>query len=374
MCELPLARGRSGDFEGAFESEKQEKEVFMVLKKVWALAAAMALSAFMLASCASGGASAPSAGSEEGASAEAAAPVDVRAVALKGPTAMGLVKFMDQVDKSETADNNYSFDIAASVDEVVPKIAKGEVDIAAVPANLASVLYNNTNGEVRVLAINTLGVLYICETGNSVQTAADLKGKTIYASGKGATPEYALSYILENNGLVPGQDVTVEWKSEHAECIAAMAQNPDAIAMLPQPFVAAAQAKNTDIRIALDLTKEWDALQKDASAPSALVTGVVVARASFIEENPQAVQAFMEHYRESVDFVNANVDQAAALVGSYDIVSEGVAKKALPGCNIVFLSGSDMKNKLSGYLNVLSQQNPQSVGGSLPVDEFYYGA
>lgn len=374
MRELPLARGRSGDSIGAFESEKQEKEVFMVLKKVWAFAAAMALSAFMLASCASGGASAPSAGTEEGASAEAAAPVDVRAVALKGPTAMGLVEFMDQVDKGEATDNNYSFDIAASVDEVVPKIAKGEVDIAAVPANLASVLYNNTNGEVRVLAINTLGILYICETGNSVQTAADLKGKTIYAAGKGATPEYALSYILESNGLVPGQDVTIEWKSEHAECIAAMAQNPDAIAMLPQPFVAAAQAKNADIRVALDLTKEWDALQKDASAPSALVTGVAVARASFIEENPQAVQAFMEHYRESVDFVNANVDQAAALVGSYDIVPEGVAKKALPGCNIVFLSGSDMKDKLSGYLNVLSQQNPQSVGGSLPADDFYYGA
>ena len=280
---------------------------------------------------------------------------------------MGLVKFMDQVDKSEATDNNYSFDIAASVDEVVPKIAKGEVDIAAVPANLASVLYNNTNGEVRVLAINTLGILYICETGNSVQTAADLKGKTIYAAGKGATPEYALSYILESNGLVPGQDVTIEWKSEHAECIAAMAQNPDAIAMLPQPFVAAAQAKNADIRVALDLTKEWDA-RMPLKGAGIRRSGVCVT----IEENPRW-QAFMEHYRESVDALSTPTSTRPPLWWDRT-TSSPRAQKASLRCNIVFLSGSDMKDKLSGYLNVLPSKNPQSVGGSLPADDFYYGA
>ena len=296
----------------------------------------------------------------------------VNVMALKGPTAMGMVQLMDNAEAGPVNGNSYTFTIAASADEVTPKLVQGEADIAAVPANLASVLYNNTEGQVQVLAINTLGVLYIVENGDSVKTVSDLAGKTIYASGKGSTPEYALNYILSENGIDPEADVTIEWKSEHSECVAALASDEDGIAMLPQPFVTTAQTQNENLRIALDLTEEWDALQADAETPSALLTGVVVVRTAFAEEHPEAVNAFLDSYRESVDYVNANVTDAAALIEKYDIVTAAVAEKALPYCNITFIEGSEMQEKLSGYLNVLYEQNPTSVGGALPADDFYY--
>lgn len=306
--------------------------------------------------------------------AEEAEPVAVRAVALKGPTAMGLVKFMSDAEAGELTDNDYSFQIVASPDEVTPLIAKAELDIAAVPANLASVLYNKTEQGVRAIAINTLGVLYICELGDSVQSVADLKGKTIYASGKGSTPEYGLAYVLEKNGLAVGTDVQVEWKSEHSECVAALASaSGAAVAMLPQPFVTTAQAQNDQIRVALDLTEEWDRVQT-GDGQSSMITGVAIVRSEFADENPAAVDAFLAHYAESVDYVNANVAEAAELVGSYDIVPAAVAEKAIPECNIVCVTGEEMKGQLSGYLTVLSEQNAEAVGGSLPGDDFYYGA
>ena len=304
----------------------------------------------------------------------AAEPVAVRTSALKGPTAMGLVKFMSEADSGELEDNDYTFQIVASPDEVTPLIAKGEVDIAAVPANLASVLYNKTEGGVRVIAINTLGVLYICELGDTIQSVADLKGKTIYASGKGSTPEYGLQYVLEKNGLVVGEDVQIEWKSEHAECVQALAAaSGEAVAMLPQPFVTTAQAKNDKIRVALDLTEEWDKVQT-GDEKSSMITGVAIVRSAFADENPAAVDAFLEHYVSSVDFVNDDVEAAAELVGNYDIVPAQVAQKAIPECNIVCVTGADMTEQLSGYLAVLADQNPEAVGGALPGDDFYYGA
>ena len=302
----------------------------------------------------------------------AAEPVAVNVVAMKGPTAMGMVRFMDEADNGNVTTNDYQFSIVASADEVTPMIAQGTADIAAVPANLASVLYNNTDGGVRVLAINTLGVLYIVETGDSIQSVADLKGKTIYASGKGTIPEYSLNYILEQNGIDPASDVTIEWMSEQTECVAALAQSDDAIAMLPQPFVTTAQSKNNAIRVALDLTQEWDALQENAETPSTFCTGVVIARTGFAEEHPEVIEDFLDKYAASVDYVNENVDAGAALVGKYDIVTEEVAKKAIPECHIVCVTGEEMKEKLSGYLSVLEAQNAQSVGGALPADEFYY--
>lgn len=299
-------------------------------------------------------------------------PVDVRIAALKGPTAMGMVQFMDQVDSGALTDNNYTFSIAAAIDEVTPMLAKGELDIAAVPANVSSVLYNNNSAGFQVLAINTLGVLYIVESGDTVQSVEDLRGKTIYASGKGATPEYALNYILSANGIDPTADVTIEWKSEHAECLSALMAQENAIAMLPQPFVTTAQTKSNQIRVALDLTQEWDALQEGSEAPSALITGVVVARREFVEQNPEAVSAFLDHYKASVEYVNSNTEEAAQLVGQYEIVTAEVAEKALPACNITFIEGEEMQEKLSGYLAVLFEQNPQSVGGALPGDDFYF--
>lgn len=298
-------------------------------------------------------------------------PVNIRVAALKGPTAMGMVSFMEDADQNRIADEPYTFEIVASPDEMTPKIAKGEVDIAAVPGNLASILYNNMDKAISVLTINTLGVLYLLENGDTIHTAADLRGKTVYASGKGSTPEYALTYVLEQNGLTPGNDVTIEWKSEHTECVAAITADPSGVAMLPQPFVTTAQAKNDSLRVALDLTEEWEAVQ-DNGEESSMITGVTIIRTEFAKEHPDAVEDFLLHYQESVAYVNEHTKEAAALVGSYDIVPEEVAEKALPACNIVYIDGEEMKEKLSGYLSVLYEQNPESIGGALPDDGFYY--
>ena len=296
----------------------------------------------------------------------------VNIMALKGPTAMGMVKMMDEAAAGEYADADYAFSIVGAIDEVPPALVKGSVDIAAVPANLSSVLYNNTDGAIEVLAVNTLGILYIVENGDTVHSVEDLKGRTIYASGKGATPEYGLNYILDGYGIDSESDVTIEWKSEHAECLAALLADEDGIAMLPQPFVTTAQLQNEGIRVALDLTAEWDALQEGKEDASSMITGVVVARRAFVEENPEVVSAFMDRYAASVEFVNANTDEAAALVGGFEIIPEPVAKKALPACNITFIEGEELKAKLGGYLNVLFEQNPQAVGGALPAEDFYY--
>ena len=296
--------------------------------------------------------------------------VTTRIAALKGPTAMGLVKLMS--DDPQSADGPlYDFTLAGAADEVTPSLIKGDLDMACVPANLASVLYNKTEGEIVTLAVNTLGVIYIVENGNAIQSMADLKGTTIVAAGKGSTPEYALRYLLTENGIDPDSDVTIDWKSEHAECVAALASGAATIAMLPQPFVTVAQTKIEGLRVALDLTEEWDALDNG----SGLLTGVVVARKSFVEEHSAAVEAFLADYAESVEWVNGNNADAAQLISKYGIVeAAAVAEKALPHCNIVCITGGEMKEKLSGYLQVLFDAEPTSVGGKLPEADFYYGA
>ena len=292
-------------------------------------------------------------------------PVSVRVAALKGPTAMGMVKLMEESEAGSMNGNSYDFTIVGAPTEITPMLVKGEVDIAALPANLAAVIYNNTKGKVKVLAVNTLGVLYICENGDSVKTIEDLKGKTIYSSGKGSTPEYALSFILEENGL---GDLPIEWKSEHAECVAALLNDPDAVALLPQPFATTAIMKNPSIRIALDLNEEWDKV----SPESALLTGVVVARTEFIEKEKKAVEKFLEDYAKSTSWVNENVSESSVMIGSLGIVTAAVAEKALPYCNIVCITGSEMKDRLSGYLEVLYNANAKSVGGVLPGEDFYF--
>ena len=294
-------------------------------------------------------------------SAEETASDKIAVGALKGPTAMGMAQLLD--------DDSYDFTIAASPDEIVPQIVQGNVDIAAVPSNLAAVLYQKTQKNVSVLAVNTLGVLYLVENGESIQSVEDLKGKTIYASGKGATPEYALEYVLSANGIDPEKDVTIEYKSEHAEVVAALANDQTAAGLLPQPFVTTALMKNDSLRVALDLNQLW---QDGVSDDSQLVTGVVVVRNDYLKEHESDVDAFMDAYQASVEFVNSDPDQAAKIIGAHDIIAEEVAKKAIPDCSIVFVEGEEMQTMLSGYLSTLEQQNPEMVGGQLPDDDFYY--
>ncbi len=302
--------------------------------------------------------------SGESSTPETSNPDKVNVVALKGPTAMGMTKMMDDLETA--GDKTYNFEILAAPDEITPKIAQGTVDIACVPANLGAVLFNKTEGKVQAMAVNTLGVLYICENGDTVKSIDDLKGKTIYSAGKGSTPEYALNFIIKNSGLE--NDVTIEWKSEHAECLAALLASENSVAMLPQPFVTTAQTKNEGVRVALDLNDEWDKLGVDSS----LLTGIVIVRKEFADAYPDTVKSFLEQYGESVKYVNENVDAAAELVGKYDIVPAAVAKKAIPNCHIVCITGSEMKDMLGGYLQVLFDNEPKSVGGTLPTDDFYF--
>lgn len=342
------------------------------MKKILPIICSISLSAVLLAGCAS--VSQTPSGSEASSVSQAVTMEagDVNVMALKGPTSMGMVQFMTERDSGTEMDNRYHFTITSMTDEASAALVQGTTDIAAIPANLASVLYQNTNGGVQVLAINTLGVLYMVESGDTIQSVEDLRGKTIYASGKGNTPEYALNYVLIQNGIDPARDVTIEWKSEQTECLAALTARENAIAMLPQPFVTTAQSKSDRIRVALDLTEEWNKLQADSTAPSTLVTGVVAVRTSFAKEHPEAVSDFLDHYKASVEYVNSNVDEAAQMMGSYEIITREVAQKAIPACNIVFIEGNEMKEKLSGYLSVLFEQNAKSVGGALPSDDFYY--
>lgn len=295
-----------------------------------------------------------------------AEPVTVNIASMKGPTTMGMVKLMSDSEAGLTA-NNYLTTIYGAADEIVPLVVQGKVDIANVPANLAAVLYKKTEGAISVLDINTLGVLYVVETGETISSVADLKGKTIYSTGKGTTPEYVLDYILKSNGIDPATDVTIEFKSEATEVAAMLEGATDAVAVLPQPYVTVAMTKNASIRIALDLSAEWEALDGTKQ-----VTGVTIVRNEFLEANPEVIEKFLEDYKASVEYVNANVNEAAALVGGYDIVAEGVAKKALPYCNIVCLTGEEMKSNLSNYLTVLYNSDPAAVGGALPADSFYY--
>ena len=349
------------------------------MKKLLALVLSLALAASALAGCgtaasSSAAASVPASSAAASSSAPAASstpvtPVDMRIAGLKGPTSMGMVKLMQDAEDG-TAKNNYTFTIAGSADEITPKLTQGELDIAAVPANLAPVLYNNTKGAVQLLAVNTLGVIYIVEKGDSVQSLADLKGKTIYATGKGSTPEYALKYILSKNGIDPDKDVTIEWKTEPTEVVQTLAQADGAIAMLPQPYVTVAQGQVEGLRVAVDLNQAWN----DLDNGSLFLTGVLVVRTEFAKEHPEQIDAFLKEYEASTEWVNANVADAAQLVEKYDIVKAAVAEKAIPACNITYLAGQQMKNATTGYLQVLFDQNPKSVGGQLPDDGFYYGA
>lgn len=291
-----------------------------------------------------------------------------RVLALKGPTAMGMAGMMEE------GQERYVFQVVSAVDEVTPLLVKGNADIAALPANLASILFHKTEGQVQVIAVNTLGVLYLCENGRSgLSSVEDLRGKTIYASGRGATPEYALNYILSGNGLDPKKDVTIEWKSEHTECLQALLQDEGSAALLPQPFVTSAQMKNASVRAALDLTEEWEKLQEQESAPSAMVTGVTVVRREFAQEHPEAVEAFLKEYEASISFVREETEEAAALIEQFGIFPAQIAQKAIPECNLVCITGEEMRTMLSGYLKVLYGQEPKAVGGALPDDAFYYG-
>ncbi len=297
---------------------------------------------------------------------------DVKVAAMKGPTGIGMVKLMQDAKEGKAA-NNYEFTIAAAADEFTASLIKGDIQMAAVPCNAASTLYNKSGGKLKVVGINTLGVLYILENKNAssaVTSVADLKGKTIYLTGKGTTPEYTMRYLLKSAGIDPDRDVKLEFKSEATEVVASMlaSGNADVVCMLPQPYVTTVTMNNDAMRVALDVTKEWEKLNGNDST---VVTGVIVVNADYYNKNKVVVDKFMEEYKASVEYVNANVDSAAQLVEDFGIFKAAVAKKAIPQCNITLVTGNDMKTKVTNYLKVLYDENPNAVGGKLPDDGFY---
>jgi len=294
----------------------------------------------------------------------------IRVGGLKGPTTMGLVKLMDDAQNG-TAKNAYEFTMVTAADELTAMVAGGKVDIALLPANVASVLYNKTNGKISVIDINTLGVLYLVSSDTSIETVEQLKGKTVYLTGKGTTPEYAFRYLISAAGL-SDDDVTLEFKSEAAEVASVLAEDPSSIGLLPQPFVTSALMQNDKLSIIMDLTAEWDKAQADGEG-SRLVTGVTIVNNDFLAEHGDQVNTFLAEHEASIAFTESDPDKTAELIAAAGIVPKApVAKKALPYCNITFLSGDEMKTALSGYLKVLFDQNPASVGGTLPDDAFYY--
>lgn len=287
---------------------------------------------------------------------------EIRIAALKGPTGMGMVKLADKQNYP-----NYTISIEASPDALNPRIISGEVDVAAVPVNLASVLYNKLDGDISVLAVSTLGVLYVVEAGSEVNSVADLAGKTVYATGQGATPEYILNYLLDKNGVAGS--VEVNYVGEHAALATMLADGSAEIGMLPEPNVTSTLAGNDNLRIALNLTEEWNKV-----CSTELVQGVVIARKSFVNEHPEAIEQFLREYEKSSAFVNENIDEAAKLIVDAGILGNvEIAKKAIPNCNISFSKGEAMHKAVEGMLAVLFEANPKSIGGKLPDKDFYYG-
>ena len=289
----------------------------------------------------------------------------VRVGSLKGPTTIGIVNLMDKASKG-TSEGKYEFTMSAAPDEITAKIVSGDIDIALVPANLASVLYNKTEGGITAIDINTLGVLY-CVTGDtSITSVKDLSGKKVITTGQGATPEYSLRYLLDQNGIT---DCEIEFKSESTEVAAVLAEDPSQIAVLPQPFVTVACAQNESIAIAFSLEDEWQSV----TGGLGMVTGVTVVRNDFLKAHPEAVKTFIKEHGESVNSANSDLDTTASLVVANEIIGkEPLAKKAIPFCNVVCMTGDSLKNNLAPYLEVLYNSDPKSVGGKLPGDEFYY--
>ena len=294
--------------------------------------------------------------------------VTVRVVTLQGPTGMGMVQLMTS-DEAGTSANDYEFTLASSPEEAQAAIAN--VDIAALPVNLAAALYNRGE-DISFAAINTLGVLSILENGNTIESIEDLRGKTIYATGQGSTPEYILNYLLEKNGIDPETDVTIEYLTEHTELATRLASGDAAIGLLPEPNVtvaltSAAANGNTDLRIALDVTEEWAKLGEGE-----LVQGCIVVSNEFKTEHPEQFEAFMEEYKASVNYVNTDIEAAATDIAEVGIVPRAdIAQNAIPNCNICCLDGEGGIAYMEAMLTVLYEANPSSVGGKMPDDAFY---
>ena len=296
---------------------------------------------------------------------------EINLYVLSGPTGIGAMNLWAAADAGET-ENTYHITMPGANDEVVAALSNGEADIAAVATNLAATLYNKTSGGVTVLAVNTLGVLSMLSNGQEAATVSDLKGKTIYAPGQGANPEYILRYVLTGNGLDPDKDVTLRFVGEGSELLTVWQSDPEAVILAPQPVATSILMQNENAKTLFDMTEEWD---KIAGGDSTLMMGCVIVRNEFLQANPGAVELFLQEYAASIEKAQSDVEGTAALCEQYGLIPKAaLAQKAIPSCGLTFVTGAEMKTGLSGYLQVMFDANPKSVGGTLPGDNFYYGA
>lgn len=299
------------------------------------------------------------------------APAEVNLYVLSGPTGIGAMNLWAAADAGETQ-NTYHITMPGANDEVVAAISNGDADIAAVATNLAATLYNKTNGGVTVLAVNTLGVLSLLGSGQEIASIADLAGKTIYAPGQGANPEYILRYVLSGNGLDPDKDVTIRFVGEGSELLTVWQTDPEAVIMAPQPVATSILMQNENARTLFNMTDEWDRV---SGGDSTLMMGCVIVRNAFLQENPGAVELFLQEYAASIEKAQSDVEGTAALCEQYGLIPKAaLAQKAIPSCGLTFVTGAEMKSALSGYLQVMFDADPKSVGGAMPGDDFYYGA
>ena len=291
--------------------------------------------------------------------------VSVRVGALSGPTTIGIVNLINDSANGQL-ETDYQLTMATQPDEIAAAINAGDLDIALIPANLAAVLYNRTEGGIRAIDINTYGVLYCISNDDSISSVSDLAGKTVITTGQGATPEYAINYLLDQYGVT---DCTLDFKTEGAEVVASLQADPNQIAILPQPAATAALAQVEGLISNFSLNDEWNSVSPD----SAFVTGVTVVRTAFLEEHSDLVERFLVDHHNSVIKSVEDLEGTAQLVVDQGIIGAvPVAQRAIPLCNIACVTGADMKNDLSAYLQTLFDANPQSIGGALPGDDFYW--
>lgn len=294
----------------------------------------------------------------------------VNLAVLAGPTGVGAAKLLADNDAGETQ-NLYNVTVATDNEQVTAGLLNGDFDVAALATNVASNLYHKSNGAIQMACVNTLGVLHILgrETDNTLNSMADLKGKTIYAFGQGANPEYVLRYLLKANGLDMDKDVTMVWQAAD-EVTATMLTGKGDLCMLPVPAATALTVKSEgEIQPVFDLSEEWDFV----AGNSRLAMGCIVVRTQFAQENPEAVQKFLNEYAVSINYVRENAADAAQLVADYSLApSAAIAAKAIPQCNLIFLAGEDMRYTIQNYFMDLADIDPAAIGGSIPDDAFFF--
>ena len=326
----------------------------------------VALSVF--ASCSNSAAQENEASTAEPASVQnSSASADIKIGVLKGPTGMGAAYLWDKSEQGKTVDK-YSFSLETDASVMGGKLISGEYDIAAIPTNAAAALAKKSDGKVQVLAVNTLGTLYVLSK-SEISSVKELENKTVLTSGQGSAADYVFQYVLKQNGLTPGENITLEYAAEHSEALTKAVKGEADIVMLPEPFVTQLTAKNAEYKICLDLTKEWN-----ACCDGELCLGALAVNTAFAQKNADKISRFLTEYKESVDFTNASPEEAGKIIEKCDILVAAVAQSAIPNCNITCITGAEMKENLISFYQVLFDFNPSAIGGEMPSDSFYYGA